>query len=557
MQKYKSAKPVLKKLPPATLFIFCLFLLPVLAFAANSKPAIGTISPSSGSSTINEQAYFTTTVTDADGWQNIQFVYFIINTSTSGSKCFYGYYNQNTNKLYLRNDANSAWIGGFTPGSNNTIENSYTKLNCANTAVTGSGVTLTVKWAVTLKSTFYGSKKTYLYVKDDSNAYKSWTKVGTWVSNRPPAIGTISPSSGSVNPGQQVIFTTTYTDPDGYANLQYGSLLMNISTSKTNCLYAYYNQNTNKFYLADDTGNSWLGGFTPASSNVIENSYVKLDCSKSKISKSSTTLTVKWAVTFKSVFGGAKNIYLYVKDDYEAFVDWTQKGTYAINVPDATAPTGTIKINNDTQYTNSATVTLNLSASDNAGGSGLYKMQFSNDNSTWSTAESYTTVKSWTLVPGDGEKTVYVKYEDAAGNWSQVYSDGITLDVTAPVVSISQVVTPTNQAVTLTVTASDNITPASNIKISGDNSPYATEGVHNVNVIATDEAGNSSSGAISFVIDKTPPNIIITSPKDGEMVEDAQVSLTGTIDGVAFSESVTLAQEGENIITKTAADAAG
>jgi hypothetical protein len=132
MQKYKSAKPVLKKLPPATLFIFCLFLLPVLAFAANSKPAIGTISPSSGSSTINEQAYFTTTVTDADGWQNIQFVYFIINTSTSGSKCFYGYYNQNTNKLYLRNDANSAWISvGFTPVQTIPLKILIQKLNCA------------------------------------------------------------------------------------------------------------------------------------------------------------------------------------------------------------------------------------------------------------------------------------------------------------------------------------------------------------------------------------------------------------------------------------------
>ncbi|MCK9614271.1 MAG: Ig-like domain-containing protein [Candidatus Omnitrophica bacterium] len=557
MPKYQNAQTWLKGFPPATIIVICLMLFPFLAFAANSKPAIGTITPSSGSSTTDQQTYFTTTFTDADGWQNIQFVYFIINTSTSGSKCFYGYYNQNTNKLYLRNDANNTWFGGFAPGSSNIIENSYVKLNCANTTITGSGTTLSVKWAVAFKPIFYGSKKTYLYVKDDANAYKSWTQKGTWISNRPPVIGTITPASGSTSPNQQVMFTTTFSDPDGYKNIQYGLFLINTSASQVNCLYAYYNQNTNKFYLANDTGSSWLGGFTPKSTNVIENSYVKLDCSKSTVSGSGTTLTVKWAVTFKSTFGGAKNTYLYVKDDYDAYVNWAQKGTYTINVPDTTAPTGTIKINNEAQYVNSTAVTLTLSASDNTGGSGLSQMQFSNDNSTWPAAENYAATKSWTLATGDGQKTVYVKYKDNAGNWSQSYSDTIILDTTVPTISVASVATPTNQDVTLSLAVNDNLTPAAEIQVSGNNSPYTTEGIHNVTITATDKAGNSATKDLSFTIDKTPPNIIITSPQDGVVVEDTQITLTGTIDGASFSDSVTLAQEGENTITKTTTDAAG
>lgn len=554
----KNTKAIVRKNPPATAFIFFILLfIPLLVFAANTKPAIGTITPSSGSSTSDKETYFTTNFSDADGWQNIQFVYFIINTSSSGSKCFYGYYNQNTNKLYLRNDANSSWVGGYEPGSNNVIENSYAKLNCANTVITGSGVNLSVKWAVALKSTFYGSKKTYLYVKDDSNAYISWTQKGTWVSNRLPALGALSPSSGTINPDQQVIFSTTYTDPDGYANLQYGFLLINTSTDKANCLYAYYDQNSNKFYLANDAGTSWLGGFAPASSNVVENSYVKLNCLKSTISKSGTTLTVKWAVTFKSTFGGAKNIYLYVTDDYNAVVDWTKKGTYTINVPDAIAPTGTIKINNDAQYVNSTAAILNLSAMDNSGGTGLSQMKFSNDNSSWSAEEAYATTKSWVLPAGDDQKTVYVRYKDNSGNWSQSYSDTIILDATAPAISVSPIATPTNKPVTLTITANDNFTPAAEIKISGNNSPYTNEGVYEVTITAIDKAGNAANKEVGFTIDKTPPNILITSPQDGSMVEDTQVVLSGTIDGVAFSENITLAQEGENVITKTAYDTAG
>src|SRR3989338_849956 len=85
---------------------------------------------------------------------------------------------------------------------------------------------------------------------------------------------------------------------------------------------------------------------------------------------------------------------------------------------DITAPTGTIKIDNDAQYANSTNVTLTLFAQDNPGGSGLDKMQFSNDNSNLSTPETYTATKNWTLTSGDGTKTVYVKYSDVAGNWS-------------------------------------------------------------------------------------------------------------------------------------------
>jgi hypothetical protein len=55
-------------------------------------------------------------------------------------------------------------------------------------------------------------------------------------------------------------------------------------------------------------------------------------------------------------------------------------------------------------------------------------MQFSNDNTTYSTPEAYGTTKSWTLLSGDGDKTVYAKFKDYAGNWSTPYSDTIALN---------------------------------------------------------------------------------------------------------------------------------
>lgn len=95
-----------------------------------------------------------------------------------------------------------------------------------------------------------------------------------------------------------------------------------------------------------------------------------------------------------------------------------------IPAPDTTAPTGGIVINAGATTTASRSVTLTLSATDNVGVTG---MKISNDGSTWSTVSAFSTSQAWVLTTGDGVKTVYVMYADAAGNWSTAISDTITL----------------------------------------------------------------------------------------------------------------------------------
>lgn len=100
---------------------------------------------------------------------------------------------------------------------------------------------------------------------------------------------------------------------------------------------------------------------------------------------------------------------------------------------DKTPPSGSITINSYAAYTSSASVTLNLSASDKGSGMKNGKMRLSNDNSTWSSAENYNGYKSWILSSGDGTKTVYVKFCDSKGNWMRsAASDSITLDTSKP-----------------------------------------------------------------------------------------------------------------------------
>ncbi len=82
-------------------------------------------------------------------------------------------------------------------------------------------------------------------------------------------------------------------------------------------------------------------------------------------------------------------------------------------------------------------------------------MRFSNDNATYSTAETYATTKAWTLSTGDGTKTVYVEFKDGAGNWSLPFSGTILLDATAPTTTASPVAGTYGTAQSVTLTCDD------------------------------------------------------------------------------------------------------
>ncbi len=89
---------------------------------------------------------------------------------------------------------------------------------------------------------------------------------------------------------------------------------------------------------------------------------------------------------------------------------------------DTTPPTGTTTIDLGAGFTNSTNIFLTLFCNDE---NGCLEMQFSNDGITYSAAESFASTKLWTLSPGIGTKTVYVKYRDAAGVWSDPFTDTI------------------------------------------------------------------------------------------------------------------------------------
>jgi len=89
-----------------------------------------------------------------------------------------------------------------------------------------------------------------------------------------------------------------------------------------------------------------------------------------------------------------------------------------------------MSINSDATLTNKSKVKLNLDASE------AYEMIISNTNTFGLPAkwEPYSPNKTWLLKGQDGNKTVYVKFRDKAGNESSVLQKSISLDTEAPVI---------------------------------------------------------------------------------------------------------------------------
>jgi uncharacterized repeat protein (TIGR02543 family) len=219
---------------------------------------------------------------------------------------------------------------------------------------------------------------------------------------------------------------------------------------------------------------------------------------------------------------------------------------------------GTVSINGGAAYASSASVTLTLSVT------GAAQMMISEDSGfSGAGYEAYAADRSFTLSSGDGVKTVYVKYKDAAGNETAVISDTITLDTCAPTVSLSSTAAdPTNASpVPVAITFSESITGFDESDISvgngtvvsgslvGSGAAYtvnimpAADGTVTVDIAANtaqDLAGNSNTAAaqLSRTYDSVRPAVALSSTAaDPTSVSPVPVTITFSEPVTGFTES--------------------
>ncbi len=189
---------------------------------------------------------------------------------------------------------------------------------------------------------------------------------------------------------------------------------------------------------------------------------------------------------------------------------------------------------------------------------------------------------SVTLV--EGTNTITIIATDGAGNTTLVVRT-VRKDSTPPSISLTQ---PTQGFVTAqsSVTAQGVVSDSTAVTVTANGVPVSVgaggafsaavslhEGTNLITIVATDEAGNSSTVTRSIIKDSAPPILTVGSPGDGSITNQSSTTVSGTvsdsttvaltINGVSvaiaangtFSSSVALS-EGPNTITLIATDAA-
>lgn len=151
---------------------------------------------------------------------------------------------------------------------------------------------------------------------------------------------TVVPSSGTSRVGETLLFRTNLYNLNGWSRFKNVYFLINSTLSTANAGYILYEQNTGLLRIRNNGNTTWVGSCSPgATGQVIENSFVSVNCGQSTVVGSGNKLSLNLSLKFKAPFVSAteKKIYLKALDDVTLIetggvvLEWFQVGTRLIS----------------------------------------------------------------------------------------------------------------------------------------------------------------------------------------------------------------------------------
>uniref|UniRef100_Q02BD5 Conserved repeat domain n=1 Tax=Solibacter usitatus (strain Ellin6076) TaxID=234267 RepID=Q02BD5_SOLUE len=282
------------------------------------------VTPASGSGTSQT---FALQYSDTAGAANFSTVWVWFNATfaaSSANSCMI-YYDRAATTLYVLNDGGSQWMPGM-PGAAATLQNSQCAVNLAGSNAVRNGNVLTLNLAMTFKPAYAGAKNIYLYGADTGGTNSGWQTSGTWTAPGTTTLtaDSVTPASGS---GATQAFALQYSDTAGAASLSTVWVWFNatFAASSANSCMVYYDRAAGTLQLINDAGTQWQPS-TPGSAATLQNSQCSINLATTSVVLSSNTLTLNLAMTFKPVYAGAKNIYMYGAEGGGSNSGWQTRG---------------------------------------------------------------------------------------------------------------------------------------------------------------------------------------------------------------------------------------
>ena len=126
-------------------------------------------------------------------------------------------------------------------------------------------------------------------------------------------------------------FSFVYSDPYGFADVNWAQMHFGAQLQGDNVCYAQYTRATNTVQLINNAGSGYVGsGGTLGSAGTVANSQCTLNLGASSSSGSGNNLTVNLSITFAPGFAGAKTTSMGVTNNASIFSGWQGKGAWTV-----------------------------------------------------------------------------------------------------------------------------------------------------------------------------------------------------------------------------------
>ncbi len=158
----------------------------------------------------------------------------------------------------------------------------------------------------------------------------------------------VSPSSGAGSIGTPQTFVFTYTNANGFADINAAQMYFNTQPNYVGGCSVWYDNRSNWLFLfTGGSNNSWDGPATPGTAATLNSDQCSIDASQTSVSNpTANQLAISLSVTFKPGFVGSKNVYAGMQSPENVDSGWKPVGTWTPGAlvsagPTATASNGT------------------------------------------------------------------------------------------------------------------------------------------------------------------------------------------------------------------------
>ncbi len=279
----------------------------------NIAPQILGIRPDDASDRVGAKRTFTVTMSDGNGASDIREMWLLINTTldwNAGATLIYrpSASSLSNGQLFLR--SGDAFLPPIQIGKGARpsafLDNGAVRVTAKDVSVTtyNEGESLDLSITATIRDGLVGQNIIYARVQDSDGAvdltafpdefgfifgdYYNVTSQFSGFTNRAPTLSKLTPGDTTTLNGSGLALATQnfgffVQDADGIGDIEEVWFLANKTRDWKNSATFVYYPRTRRLVLRSDDGNSWLGGGQIGTPGLIENSQVKVDLSKVKL----------------------------------------------------------------------------------------------------------------------------------------------------------------------------------------------------------------------------------------------------------------------------------